>query len=250
LTQLGTLGGGNHFVEVCLDDDDGVWLVLHSGSRGIGNQLAQKHIKIAKAHFDKYYITLDDPNLAYLVEDTPEFDAYIKDLNWSQKWAKENRSTMLSAALHEVNHFMGRTVKVMQGVNCHHNYTALENHGGKNLYITRKGAISARKGEMGIIPGSMGTHSYIVKGLGDKSSYTSAPHGAGRAMSRKAAREQFTIEDFKDKMKGKVWLEESANKLLDEHPDSYKDIHKVMRDSADLVEIVYELTQVLNYKGT
>ena len=250
LTQMGTLGGGNHFVEVCLDADEQVWLVLHSGSRGIGNQLARKHIDIAKGHFKQYFIELDDPNLAYFVENTPEFDAYMVDLNWSQAWAKENRSVMLRASLHVFGEFMGRDLKVKQGVNCHHNYTSLENHGGKNLYITRKGAISAKMGEMGIIPGSMGTNSFIVKGLGNKSSYNSAPHGAGRAMSRKKAKELFSAEDLAEAMGNRTWLASKGNKLVDEHPGSYKDIHQVMRDSADLVEIVHELTQILNYKGT
>lgn len=250
LTQLGTLGSGNHFVEVCLDAEEAVWLVLHSGSRGIGNQLAQKHIALAKGIFERYFWTLDDPNLAYFVEGTPEFKNYMADLQWSQAYALENRSVMLSAGLGAMEYVLQRTVKIANDVNCHHNYTALEHHRGKNVYITRKGAISARKGELGIIPGSMGTNSYIVRGLGNEASYTSAPHGAGRAMSRRAARDTFTAEDLAEVMGNRTWLGTKAEKLVDEHPGAYKDIHTVIRDSAELVEVEHELTQILNYKGT
>ncbi len=252
LEQFGTLGGGNHFVELCVDTtSEDLWLVLHSGSRGIGNQLAQFHINKAKGLMKQYFITLDDPNLAYIPEDTPEFEAYWADLTWAQLYAKENRSAMLSASLKAFREFIGRDeLKPVYGVNCHHNYTALEHHHGKNLYITRKGAISAKTGQLGIIPGSMGTNSYIVRGLGNKASYNSAPHGAGRKMSRKKARQEFTVEDFADQMGDRTWLASKANKLLDEHPGAYKDIAQVIADSAELVEVEHELTQILNYKGT
>ncbi len=250
LSQLGTLGSGNHFVEVCLDASDIVWLVLHSGSRGIGNQLAQKHINTAKGIFERYFWELPDPDLAYFVQGTPEFDAYWNDVKWAQGYALENRSAMLRSLQDAVNRFMGRYIHVTQRVNCHHNYVTLEHHMGQNLYITRKGAISAKVGEMGIIPGSMGTNSFIVKGLGNAASYHSAPHGAGRRMSRRKARETFSAEDLTASMGDRAWMGGKASKLTDEHPGAYKDINEVMRLSSDLVEVVYELHQILNYKGT
>lgn len=247
--QMGTLGSGNHFVEVCLDTEENVWIVLHSGSRGIGNELARVHIEKAKGIMARYFIELPDPDLAYFVEGTPEFDAYWQDLQWAQSYAKENRGTMLSAAISQFRVFLGYDFAIELGVNCHHNYSALEHHHGKNVYVTRKGAIRAREGELGIIPGSMGTNSYIVRGLGNPGSYSSAPHGAGRRMSRKAAFRQYSAEDLAAAMKGKTWLAGKAKKLVDEIPDSYKDIHTVIRDSAELVEVVFELDQILNYKG-
>ncbi len=249
LRQMGTLGAGNHFIEVCLDADDRVWIVLHSGSRGIGNQIAMSHIKKAKGMMKQYFIDVPDPDLAYFVEHTPEFDAYWKDLTWSQEYARLNRVTMMQNVYNEFAGMLGRLPGTIMEVNCHHNYTALENHKGRNLYITRKGAISARVGELGIIPGSMGTNSFIVSGLGNKASYTSAPHGAGRRMSRTQAKREFDTESLSRLMEGKAWNADHAKGLLDEHPRSYKDVHQVMEDSADLVEITHELTQVLNFKG-
>ena len=248
--QMGTLGSGNHFVEVCLDKDENVWVVLHSGSRGIGNQLAQRHIKKAKGMMKEMFITLDDPDLAYFVQGTEEFGDYWSDLQWAQGYAAANRATMLKAILEQFREFMGGTLGWGEEINCHHNYTALENHHGKNMFITRKGAISAKAGEWGIIPGSMGTNSFIVQGLGNPASYESAPHGAGRAMSRRKAKDTFSYRDLEDRMEGKVWMSGKSDKLVDEIPDSYKDVHMVMRDSADLVEIKVELEQIINYKGT
>jgi tRNA-splicing ligase RtcB len=247
---MGTLGSGNHFVEVCLDGDDAVWVVLHSGSRGIGNQLARHHIEKAKGLMKQMFIELEDPDLAYFVQNTPEFDDYWADLQWAQMYALSNRKTMLENILKEFVTFMNGVWpgKKME-VNCHHNYTALENHMGRNLYITRKGAISAREGQAGIIPGSMGTNSFIVKGLGNPASYTSAPHGAGRRMSRNQAKKELSTESLEEIMAGKAWNQNSQG-LLDEHPGSYKDVFQVMEDSADLVEVTHELTQILNYKGT
>jgi tRNA-splicing ligase RtcB len=226
-------------------------VVLHSGSRGIGNQLARYHIEKAKGLMKQYFIALDDPDLAYFTQHTPEFDAYIHDLRWAQSYALANREQMMDAILAELDLF----VEVWDGlerrrINCHPNYTELENHFGKNVWVTRKGAIRARVGDYGIIPGSMGTSSYIVKGLGNKAALESAPHGAGRRMSRKQARRDFTAADLDLAMTGKTWLASKGEALLDEIPGSYKDIGQVMRDSADLVEIEAELTQVLNYKGT
>jgi tRNA-splicing ligase RtcB len=247
--QMGTLGSGNHFVEVCLDADDRVWIVLHSGSRGIGNQLARIHIEKAENLMAEYFIQLPDPKLAYLVEGSAEFKAYWADLQWAQEYAFRNRLHMLGAVLNEFGSFLAQPVKSKFEVNCHHNYSALENHRGKNIYVTRKGAISARAGEWGIIPGSMGTSSFIVKGLGNTGSYTSAPHGAGRRMGRKAAERAFSYRDLEDRMEGIAWNLKDAGKLVDEIPDSYKDIHTVIADSAELVAVHFELTQILNYKG-
>ncbi len=255
--QMGSLGSGNHFVEVCLDPDENVWVVLHSGSRGIGNQLAQQHIAVAKGLMQEYFITLEDPNLAYLVQGTTEFEDYWADLQWAQDYAAKNRETMLHAVLEVVEQFMGMggnhprtSLQFDEPINCHHNYTALENHRGKNIYVTRKGAIRARVGDLGIIPGSMGTSSFIVEGLGNPASYTSAPHGAGRTMSRTQAKKEFTEADLDEQMEGKTWLQGRGMALVDEIPSSYKDVHQVIRDSADLVEVKVELVQILNYKGT
>jgi tRNA-splicing ligase RtcB len=247
--QMGSLGAGNHFVEVCLDADDRVWIVLHSGSRGIGNQLARIHIEKAENLMEEYFIELPDPKLAYLVEGSDEFKAYWADLQWAQEYALRNRSTMLGAVLAAFEHYMAQSIKSKFSVNCHHNYSALEHHRGKNIYVTRKGAISAQAGEWGIIPGSMGTSSFIVKGLGNTGSYHSAPHGAGRRMGRKAAERTFSHRDLEDRMQGIAWNLKDAGKLVDEIPDSYKDIHTVIADSAELVEVHFELTQILNYKG-
>jgi tRNA-splicing ligase RtcB len=251
--QMGTLGSGNHFVEVCLDPDENVWVVLHSGSRGIGNQLAQHHIGIAKGLMAEYFIELEDPNLAYLVQGTNEFKRYWDDLQWAQSYAARNRETMLFAVLEVVEDFIGLddnySLQFDEPINCHHNYTALEYHRGKDIYVTRKGAIRARVGDLGIIPGSMGTSSYIVEGLGNEASYTSAPHGAGRRMSRRKAKETFTEADLSTAMEGKTWLDDRGGAFIDEIPGSYKDIDTVLRDSADLVEVKVELSQILNYKG-
>ncbi len=259
IRQMGSLGSGNHFIEACLDPYENVWVVLHSGSRGIGNQLAQQHIKIAKGIMREYFISLEDEDLAYFVQGTPEFDAYWRDLLWAQEYAAANRVAMLKATLVVFEQFMGlggshpttarRYLQFDEPINCHHNYTALENHRGKNIYVTRKGAIRARVGDLGIIPGSMGTSSYIVEGLGNEASYTSAPHGAGRRMSRRKAKETFTEEDLSAAMEGKTWLSDRGSAFIDEIPGSYKDINTVIRDSADLVEVKVELTQILNYKG-
>ncbi len=247
--QFGSLGSGNHFVEVCLDPDDGVWVVLHSGSRGVGSQLARHHIDHAKGLMKERFISLEDKDLAYFVEGEPEFQTYITDLRWAQDYAFGSREAMMDATLRELEKVVDRPLAERQRINCHHNYTERENHRGKNVWVTRKGAIRARVGDMGVIPGSMGTNTFIVRGLGNPASYDSSAHGAGRTMSRTQARKSLTLESFDEAMAGKTWLSDSSKKLLDEHPDSYKDIQRVMRDQADLVEVVTELTQVLNYKG-
>ena len=250
MEQFGSLGSGNHFIEVCEGTDGKVWVVLHSGSRGVGNALAKRHIDTAKGLMDRYFIGLEDPDLAYLVEGTPEFSAYITDLMWAQDYALANRELMMDVVLTELRHAVKKPFTETRRINCHHNYTARENHMGKNPWVTRKGAIRAREGDYGVIPGSMGTNSFIVRGLGNKASFESSAHGAGRRMSRKQAVRDFTAAQLTEAMEGKVWLEGKARSLLDEIPGSYKDIDQVMRDQADLVTVEVELTQVLNYKGT
>lgn len=245
--QLGSLGSGNHFIELVLDEDDQVWAFLHSGSRGIGNKIAVYHTKVAKDLMKKYFISLPDPELAYLVEDTPEFDAYFTDLIWAQEFAKLNREEMMERVMKLLVHRLGEFEPV-ESIQCHHNFTQRENHHGKNILVTRKGAIEAREGTMGLIPGSMGTRSYVVKGLGNSASFHTAPHGAGRRMSRGAAFRQFTIEDFDRDMVGIEVRRSPA--FLDELPGAYKDIDTVMEQSKDLVEIVHTFRQILNVKGT
>ena len=247
--QFGTLGSGNHFLELCLDERGRAWIVLHSGSRGIGNQLAQAHIATARRLAEGLQLRLEDPHLAYFLEGTPEFAAYIGDMLWAQDYARANRDQMMDSALHEVLAFLGGGRETRR-VNCHHNFTQREVHGGTELWITRKGAIKADRGDLGVIPGSMGTRSYIVRGKGSAASWTSCAHGAGRRYSRTKARQLFTATDLKQQMTGKVWLARRAGALVDEIPAAYKDIDQVMADQEDLVEVLHTLHQVLNYKGT
>lgn len=246
--QYGTLGSGNHFVEVCLDERDHVWVVLHSGSRGIGNQLASMHINTAKGLMKQYFIKLEDPDLAYFTQNTPEFEAYIADMLWAQNYARGNRDVMMDAVLIQLRGYLGIDVRETRRINCHHNFTQMENHHGQNLWITRKGAIKAAQGDLGVIPGSMGTATYIVSGKGSAASYNSCSHGAGRRMSRSQAKRTFTLESLEEAMVGKAWNRD-AKALLDEHPDSYKDIDQVMADQEDLVTVEHTLHQILNYKG-
>jgi tRNA-splicing ligase RtcB len=248
-TQFGSLGSGNHFFEVCLDEREAVWIVLHSGSRGIGNQLAQGHIRLARTQAKEQALKLEDPDLAYFMQGTIEFEAYIRDMLWAQDYAMANRSAMMDDALVAFFAFVG-TGQEVERINCHHNFTTREVHEGKELWITRKGAIKADVGDAGVIPGSMGTRSYIVKGKGSPLSYNSCSHGAGRRYSRTKAKATFTVEDLAEQMKGKAWLSDRASALLDEIPSAYKDIDQVMADQTDLVEIQHTLSQVLNYKGT
>ena len=243
LSQLGTLGSGNHFLEVCLDEREVVWVVLHSGSRGVGNRLADRHIKLARAQEQ----ALEDRDLAYFLEGTPEFRAYVEDMVWAQTYALENRELMLDAALNDLFAFAGAGNELGR-INCHHNFAQREEHDGRWLWITRKGAIRAARGDMGVIPGSMGTRSYIVRGLGDTESYMSSSHGAGRRMSRGQAKRELTEESLVEAMRGTAWNQD-AKGLLDEHPLAYKDIDQVMEAQKDLVEIVHTLRQVANYKG-
>ncbi len=245
--QLGTLGSGNHFIEVSLDETDAVWLFLHSGSRGIGNKIAQKHITVAQAQMSKWWITLPDPDLAYLVEGTPEFTRYIAELNWAQHFALLNREEMMDRVIRQVNEWMGIAVVEQERINCHHNFTQKETHFGKSVWLSRKGAISARKGQLGLIPGSMGTASYVVEGLGNPVALESSPHGAGRNFSRSAARKTFTHEQLREAMVGIEYRDTEA--FLDEIPAAYKPIDQVMADASDLVSIVHTLHQIVNVKG-
>lgn len=248
VTQLGTLGSGNHFFEVCLDERDVVWLVLHSGSRGIGNQLANVFIKRAKELHKLAGTPLEDPDLAYFIEGTSDFKAYIDVMLWAQDYALENRKAMMDNALRAFFRFVGHGGEVDR-INCHHNFTQRETHGGRELWITRKGAIQANVTDRGVIPGSMGAQSFIVRGLGNHVSYNSASHGAGRRMSRGEAKRTITEETLRGQMAGRSWLTDNAAALLDEAPDAYKDIGTVMADQADLVAVEHELHQILNYKG-
>jgi tRNA-splicing ligase RtcB len=251
LEQFGTLGSGNHFVEVCTDESDGIWLVLHSGSRGIGNRLAQKHIKIAQRLAETYFIPLEDPDLAYLPQSTREFKAYIDDLMWAQAYALANREQMMDELVRSIAEILELTPDQVEAdrINCHHNYTETEHHHGRDMWITRKGAIKAGPDDRGVIPGSMGTRSYIVRGLGSPASYHSCSHGAGRRLSRSQARKTLTVDSLADAMGTRVWNADRAEDLIDEHPQAYKDIDTVMADQADLVAVEHTLSQIFNYKG-
>jgi len=245
--QLGSLGSGNHFIEVSLDEADRVWLFLHSGSRGVGNRLAMRHIKIAQALCKKWWISLPDPDLAYLVEGTDEFWAYIRDLRWAQHFALLNRQEMMHRVMCCVDEWMGQPATGLEVVQCHHNYTEQEKHFNKNVWLSRKGAIDASEGRPGLIPGSMGTASYVVEGKGNKLSLNSSPHGAGRNFSRSVARKTFTREQLDAAMEGIEWGRSDA--FLDEIPGAYKPVEQVMADAADLVEIKHTLRQIVNVKG-
>jgi tRNA-splicing ligase RtcB (3'-phosphate/5'-hydroxy nucleic acid ligase) len=245
--QLGSLGSGNHFIEVSLDEADRVWQFLHSGSRGVGNKLASKHIRIAQEQCRRRFIRLADPDLAYLVEGEPEFDAYIEALHWAQRFAFLNREEMMDRVAVQTSQFFGTEVERLQVVNCHHNYTERETHFGREVWLSRKGAISARDGQWGLIPGSMGTASYVVTGTGNVPSMMSSPHGAGRNFSRTAARKRFTRADLDARMAGIAWGHSDA--FLDEHPEAYKPVDVVMADAADLVQIQHTLHQIVNVKG-
>jgi tRNA-splicing ligase RtcB len=249
LTQFGSLGSGNHFFEVCLDERDQAWIVLHSGSRGIGNELARGYIQLARTKAKEAALRLEDPDLAYFLQGTPEFEAYVRDMLWAQDYALANRSAMMDAALAAFFSFVG-TGREVDRINCHHNFTQQEIHGGRTMWITRKGAIKAAVEDRGVIPGSMGTRSYIVAGKGNALSYSSCAHGAGRRYSRRKAKSTFTTDDLATQMAGKTWLSGRADALLDEIPTAYKDIDQVMADQQDLVQVLHTLTQVLNYKGT
>jgi len=246
--QLGSLGSGNHFIEICADQDDHIWLFLHSGSRGVGNKIAQHHIEVAQKYCEKNWIQLPDKDLAYLVEDTYEFTRYIAEMLWAQDFAMENRWEMMDRVEEAFAQWMGHEILLeMQIINCHHNYTSVEKHFGKQVYLSRKGAIDANPGVWGLIPGSMGTASYVVQGLGNRLALCSAPHGAGREYSRSAARKTFTMEALEKEMEGIEW--KHSSEFIDEIPMAYKPIDQVMQDAGDLVEVKYKLRQLINVKG-
>lgn len=245
--QLGSLGSGNHFIEVSVDEQDRVWLFLHSGSRGVGNKLATRHITIAQRQCAHRGVKLPDRDLAYLVEGEPEFDDYLRDLRWAQHFALLNRQEMMHRVVESVRDWYGGHVAELDAVHCHHNYTARERHYGTDVWLSRKGAIDAHEGVQGLVPGSMGTRSYIVVGKGNPLALHSAPHGAGREYSRSAARKRFTRAELDTAMDGIEWRRTDA--FLDEIPAAYKPIDQVMRDAADLVEIRHTLRQIVNVKG-
>jgi tRNA-splicing ligase RtcB (3'-phosphate/5'-hydroxy nucleic acid ligase) len=245
--ELGPLGSGNHFIEVTVDELDRVWLFLHSGSRGVGNKIAQRHMKVAQEAMSRWWITLPDSDLAYLVEGTDEFWAYIRELRWAQHFALLNRDEMMDRVVRQVGEFVGEPVEVQETVNCHHNYTEQETHFGRKVWVSRKGAINAEQGRAGLVPGSMGTASYVVNGKGFAPSLNSSPHGAGRAYSRSKARKTFTVEQLREAMAGIEYRDTKA--FLDEIPAAYKDVDVVMADAADLVEIRHTLRQIVNVKG-
>jgi tRNA-splicing ligase RtcB len=249
---LGTLGGGNHFIEIAADEHGAVWVTLHSGSRGVGNKIGNLHIKKAQQLAVKERIQLPDRDLAYLVEHTPAFDEYVADLRWAQEFARLNRDEMMDRAMTVVSHAVfgapdrGAELEV-QRINCHHNFSQVETHFGEEVWVTRKGAIEARRGMWAMIPGSMGTRSYIVTGLANPLAFNSAPHGAGRRYSRTAARKQFTMKDLESAMDGIEFRHAQA--LLDEIPSAYKDIDDVIENAKSLVEVRHTLRQFINIKG-
>jgi tRNA-splicing ligase RtcB len=245
--QLGSLGSGNHFIEVCADEADAVWLFLHSGSRGVGNKIAQHHIGVAQHVTRKRGTMLPDPDLAYLEEGTAEFRRYIEELRWAQHFALLNREEMMDRVMTQFGHWVGGHVKERERINCHHNFTQQETHYGKSVWVSRKGAIRAEPGDLGLIPGSMGTASYVVEGLGNPASLNSSPHGAGREYSRNAARKAFSLEELKKAMHGIEFRASEA--FIDEIPAAYKPIDVVMKDAADLITVRHKLRQLINVKG-
>jgi tRNA-splicing ligase RtcB (3'-phosphate/5'-hydroxy nucleic acid ligase) len=245
--QLGSLGSGNHFIEVTADELGRVWLFLHSGSRGVGNKIANRHIRVAADLCKKWWITLPDPDLAYLVEGTDEFWRYIREMRWAQDFALLNREEMMDRVADVVGEFMGEDVERLEEINTHHNFTEQERHYGKTVWLSRKGAIKANAGRPGLIPGSMGTASYVVVGKGNRLALDSSPHGAGRVFSRTVAKRTFTVTDLRSRMEGIEYRDSDA--FIDEIPDAYKDVDQVMLDAADLVEPIYTLRQLVNVKG-
>lgn len=246
--HLGTLGGGNHFIEICLDTNQHVWFMLHSGSRGIGNAIGTHFIELAKKDMERYFINLPDKDLAYLPKGSDHFDDYIESVTWAQEFARKNRDIMMNILIETVSSELNKEVLIKDiVVDCHHNYISQENHFGKNVFITRKGAVSARKDEMGIIPGSMGERSYIVKGLGNIHSFHSCSHGAGRKMSRIMAKKVVSLKEHQQSLSSVECRKNETT--LDETPNAYKNIDDVMNAQSDLIEIVETLKQILCVKG-
>ena len=247
LKQLGTLGGGNHFIEVCLDESQNVWVMLHSGSRGIGNVIGRYFIERARREMEKSDVHLPDRDLAWFAEGTSVFDEYVEAVDWAQEYAFENRRQMMKAILEAIRPHLPRFSIVGEAISCHHNYVAREKHFGENVYVTRKGAIRAGEGELGVIPGSMGARSFIVRGKGNPESLCSCAHGAGRLMSRTEARKRFSAADLATQTQGVECRKDAA--VVDEIPGAYKPIDEVMANQNDLVDVVHTLRQVVCVKG-
>lgn len=247
INHLGTLGTGNHFIEICLDENDQVWIMLHSGSRGVGNRIGMHYISLAKEDMKRWFINIPDIDLAYLPEGSKTFNDYVFAVGWAQDFAQLNRQLMMEAIITAITPGLPPFELTEYKVNCHHNYISKENHYGQNVWITRKGAVRARSGEYGIIPGSMGARSFIIKGKGNAESFTSCSHGAGRRMSRTAAKKQFSLADHEAATAG-IECRKDAD-VIDETPGAYKDIDAVMAAQSDLVEIVHRLRQVVCVKG-
>ncbi len=248
VNHLGTLGTGNHFIEICLDEHNGVWFMLHSGSRGVGNRIGTHFIELAKKDMERWQIQLPDSDLAYLPEGSDHFNQYVEAVEWAQEFARVNREVMMNRVIAAVRDTLGVSFEAkMEAVNCHHNYVSREHHYGKNVLVTRKGAVRAREGEMGIIPGSMGAKSFIVRGLGNKESFCSCSHGAGRVMSRTQAKKLVSLDEHKKATEGVECRKDRD--VIDETPSAYKPIEKVMEAQKDLVEVVYTLKQVVCVKG-
>ncbi len=248
LRHLGTLGTGNHFIEVCLDQEDRVWFMLHSGSRGVGNKIGRYFIELAKKDMEKWFINIPDRDLAYFPQGTDHFDDYVQAVEWSQDFAFSNRTVMMRNVIKAAREVLSVPFDAeVEAVNCHHNYVSRENHFGENIFVTRKGAVRARKGDMGIIPGSMGTRSYIVRVLGNEESFCSCSHGAGRVMSRTQAKKEVSLEEHLGAVKHVECRKDAG--VIDETPSAYKSIDDVMEAQKDLVEIVHTLRQVVCVKG-
>jgi tRNA-splicing ligase RtcB len=245
--QLGTLGGGNHFIELCLDESSRAWVMLHSGSRGIGNAIGTYFIALAKKDAEKNQLQLPDRDLAYFPEGAAHFDDYVQAVGWAQDYARANRAEMMDLVIEAMRRHLPSFEITGEAVNCHHNYVEREFHYGEQVWLTRKGAIRAAKGELGIIPGSMGARSYIVRGKGSAASFDSCAHGAGRRMSRNAAQKKFSLEDLAAQTAGVICRKDKG--VLDEIPGAYKDIEEVMANQSDLVEVLHTLKQVLCVKG-
>ncbi|MDH5178324.1 MAG: RtcB family protein [Gammaproteobacteria bacterium] len=247
IRQLGTLGGGNHFIEICLDENDDVWIMLHSGSRGIGNVIGQYFIRQAQKDMERHIHNLPDKDLAYFTEGAEHFDDYVTAVHWAQDYAMDNRREMMRLIVDALKKELPKFGVTKEAINCHHNYVAIENHFGENVYITRKGAIRAGVDELGIIPGSMGAKSYIVRGKGNPDSFCSCSHGAGRRMSRGKAKRHYSTADLEQQTAGIECRKDAG--VIDEIPGAYKDIDVVMANQSDLVEVVHTLRQVVCVKG-
>ncbi|GMG85981.1 RtcB family protein [Biformimicrobium ophioploci] len=247
VTQVGTLGGGNHFIEICLDESDAIWIMLHSGSRGIGNAIGQYFIRLAQRDMGGHLHQLPDRNLAYFREGNPNFDAYIEAVSWAQEYARVNRQEMMKLVVNCLKRQLPAFTLTGEAINCHHNYVVREKHFNRDVFVTRKGAIAANVDQLGIIPGSMGTRSYIVRGTGNAESFCSCAHGAGRRMSRSEAKRRFKRRDLEEQTRGVQCRKDKG--VIDEIPAAYKDIDEVMQNQSDLVDVVHTLRQVICVKG-